>query len=94
VLPVFSYLWRGNQPAELLSFDDARHAAAEANVELARDPTSHALHAVKPGSWELWMTDRDLLRALESEVRSLGVDRIALWRLGLEDSAIWASPRP
>jgi peptidoglycan-N-acetylglucosamine deacetylase len=94
VLPVFSYLWRANQPATLLSFDEARRAAAEANVELARDPTSRSLHATKADSWELWMTDRDLLRALESEVRALGVDRIALWRLGLEDGEIWASLRP
>jgi len=94
VLPVFSYLWRANQPAVRLSFDEARRAAAEANVEIARDPTSHSLHAVNPNSWELWMTDRDLLQALEAEVRSLGVDRIALWRLGLEDDRIWPALRP
>jgi spore germination protein YaaH len=88
-LPVYGYLWRKNQPAQPLSFDDARHAALEANVELLRDPASLSLHAIQPGSWELWMSDAYLLDALRNEVRALGVTRIALWRLGLEDPAVW-----
>jgi spore germination protein YaaH len=91
VLPVYSYVWRNGQPAEMLSFADARHLASEANVELLRDPTSQSLHAIQPASWELWMSDATLLNALEAEVRSLGVERIALRRLGLEDPAIWSN---
>jgi spore germination protein YaaH len=88
-LPVYGYLWRPNQPGQPISFDDARHAAAQANVELRRDPASESLHAVQPNAWELWFSDAVLLRALEDEVTTLGVTRVALWRLGLEDPGIW-----
>ena len=89
-LPVYGYQWRTNQPGQPVSFADARRAAFEANVELVRDPSSLSLHAIQPGSWELWMSDAQLLRALRAEVTSLGVSRIALWRLGLEDPGVWS----
>ncbi len=89
-LPLYGYLWRPNQPAEVISFDDAKHAAAQANVDLSRDPASQSLHAIQPGSWELWMSDAEQWRALLSEVTALGVTHIAAWRLGLEDPAIWS----
>jgi spore germination protein YaaH len=88
-LPLYGYLWRGTQPGEALSFSDARRAASQANVEIARDPSSSSLHAVQPGVWELWMADAELLRVLVDEVTGLGVLRIALWRLGQEDPAVW-----
>ena len=88
-LPVYGYQWRAAQPATPLSFDDARRAAAQASVELARDPASRSLHAIQPGDWELWQSDAELLRALRAEVTSLGVTKIALWRLGLEDPGVW-----
>ncbi|MGE5100763.1 MAG: glycosyl hydrolase family 18 protein [Deltaproteobacteria bacterium] len=88
-LPVYGYQWRTAQPATPLSFDDARRAATEASVELVRDPASRSLHAIRPGDWELWQSDAELLRALRDEVASLGVAKIALWRLGLEDPGVW-----
>jgi len=93
-LPLYGYLWRGTQPGEALSFADARRAAGQANVELVRDPSSGSLHAVQPGVWELWMADAELLRVLVDQVTGLGVSRIALWRLGQEDPAVWRTLRP
>ena len=93
-LPLYGYLWRGTQPGEPLSFGDARRAAAQANVDLARDPSSASLHAVQPGVWELWMADAELLRVLVDQATALGVGRIALWRLGQEDPAVWRLLRP
>lgn len=89
-LPVYGYQWRTTQPATPLSFDDARRAATQAGVELLRDPASRSLHAIQPGGWELWQSDAELLRALRDEVASLGVTKIALWRLGLEDPGVWS----
>lgn len=89
-LPVYGYQWRATQPATPLSFDDARRATAQASVALIRDPASQSLHAVQPGDWELWQSDAGLLRALLAEVTSLGVTKIALWRLGLEDPNVWS----
>jgi peptidoglycan-N-acetylglucosamine deacetylase len=88
-LPLYGYLWRGSRPAEPLGFADARRAAAQANVEIVRDPASRSLHAIQPGSWELWSADAELLSALRHEVATLGVTRIALWRLGQEDPGVW-----
>jgi spore germination protein YaaH len=90
-LPVYGYLWRPNQPARPVGFQEAIRLALEANVELARDPSSLSLHAIQPGSWELWMADSQLLAALRAEVEAIGVMRIALWRLGLEDPAVWSA---
>jgi len=88
-LPLYGYLWRPNQPGQPISFEDARHAAAQANVELVHDPSSGSMHAVKPNDWELWVTDAELLRTLIGEVTTLGATRVAYWRLGLEDPGIW-----
>lgn len=91
-LPFYGYVWRANQPvAEVISYDEARRMATEAGVALDRDPASSTLHAVRagPNGWELWVSDVGLIDALEREVAALGVRRIAYWRLGLEDRAVW-----
>jgi spore germination protein YaaH len=88
-LPLYGYRWGSNQPADALSYDAAQRAAAEAGVEISRDPVSGSLHAALPGQWNLWMSDAQLLRTLRAEVTALGVTRFALWRLGQEDPAVW-----
>ncbi len=92
LLPVYSYLWRNNQPGEMLSFSAARAMATESSVDIVRDQASQSLHAVLPASWELWLTDASLLNGLEIEVRMLGVQHVALRQLGLEDPDIWSGP--
>ena len=93
-LPIYGYLWKPNQPARPLGFHEATRLALESTVELTRDPASLSLHAIQPGGWELWISDAELLAALRTEVQALGVMRIALWRLGLEDPAIWSVVPP
>ena len=90
-LPVYGYRWRPNTVAETISYDDAVRLAAEAGVTLARDPATATLHAVRPGAdgWELWVSDAQQVAMLEREAASLGVRRVAYWRLGLEDSGLW-----
>jgi spore germination protein YaaH len=88
-LPLYGYLWRGSQAGEPLSYADARRISSDANIDLSRDPSSSSLHAVQPNVWELWMTDAEQLRVLVNQVTDLGVGRIALWRLGQVDPALW-----
>ena len=90
-LPLYGYRWRTNSPTATISYDDARRLAAESGVALDRDPATQSLHAVRMGAdgWELWVTDAVQLTALRREVSALGVHRIAYWRLGLEDPAVW-----
>ena len=93
-LPLYGYLWRGTQPGEPPEL--RRRAASRGTGERRSRARSlvRALHAVQPGVWELWMADAELLRVLVDQATALGVGRIALWRLGQEDPAVWRLLRP
>lgn len=86
-LPTYGYQWRPNRPAENVSFVEARRIAAGSGVPLVRDARTSTLRAVKPGAWELWVTDGALLSSLVRQTQAAGVRRVALWRLGQEDPA-------
>lgn len=88
--PVYGYRWRTNAETEIVSYPDAERLAENTNTPLLRDPASGSLHAISPQGWEMWVTDRALLDTLVSHSRRVGVRNFALWRLGLEDPAIWA----
>lgn len=93
-LPTYGYRWRAGEPfAETIGWSDAREIASAAGVPLERDAGSLTLRAVSsaPPAWELWVSDAALVEALVRVVRDAGVWRVALWRLGLEDPAMWVS---
>jgi peptidoglycan-N-acetylglucosamine deacetylase len=87
--PLYGYRWRKTAETEVISFDDARRLTTMTNTSLIRDNASATLHATSSEGWELWVSDRVLLETLVREARQLGVRTFALWRLGLEDQAIW-----
>jgi peptidoglycan-N-acetylglucosamine deacetylase len=94
--PLYGYRWRRSAETEVISFDDARKLTTMTNTPLSRDLASATLHASSPEGWELWVSDSVLLDALLRDARRLGVTKFALWRLGLEDPAVWriiSSPR-
>jgi peptidoglycan-N-acetylglucosamine deacetylase len=95
-LPTFGYRWQTAErgPAQPVSFADVNRMARQAGVALTRDASSNTLHAAKSGAWEIWMTDAGLLSALVAQTREAGVDRIALWRIGVEDPGIWRALAP
>jgi spore germination protein YaaH len=88
-LPTYAYHWPRGKSGEQMSYDDARSAAARNGVRLTRDAATQTLHATEPNGDQYWATDAELLRTLVGVVRSLGVERVSLWRLGQEDPAIW-----
>ena len=90
-LPVYGYRWslKTKSPAEDVTFADAMRSAAQAGVHLARDQKTNTLRGAKPGEWEIWVTDAELLAVLVRQTTDAGVRRIALWRIGQEDPAIW-----
>ena len=88
-LPFYGYRWPVDRPATPISFDEARRDAAAAGAELRRDPATQTLRAARPGAWELWVSDAGLLAALLREVDAAGVRRVAFWRLGQEDPAVY-----
>lgn len=90
-LPLHGYAWRTGGGAQLVSFEQARALAATAGEDLERDPAARTLRALRPGEWEVWVSDATLVRELAAEARRSGVRRVALWRLGLEDPALWGA---
>jgi spore germination protein YaaH len=88
-LPTYAYRWPRGKPGEQLSYDDARRQVERAGAKLTRDPATRTLHATARTGDEYWVTDAELLRQLVGVVRSLGVARVSLWRLGQEDPGIW-----
>jgi spore germination protein YaaH len=96
-LPLYGYQWRTGAPAAAaIGFADAKALAASGAVALVRDSASSTLRATSAGSdgWEVWVSDAVLDRRLEGIARELGVRRVAYWRLGLEDPALWSGVRP
>jgi spore germination protein YaaH len=87
--PLYGYRWRKAAETEVISFDDARRLTTNTNIPLVRDHASATLHASSPEGWELWVSDHELLETLVRDARQLGVRTFALWRLGLEDPAVW-----
>jgi peptidoglycan-N-acetylglucosamine deacetylase len=90
-LPLHGYVWRPNAATQVVSFAEARGLAAEAGGFLEREPASRTLRAARAGEWEVWVSDAELVRALIAEARRSNVRRFALWRLGLEDPAVWGA---
>ena len=89
-LPTYGYRWRAGHPAaEDVTFPEAKRIATQAGVRLTRDARTNTLRAAKPGEWEMWVTDAELLGTLARQARTAGVSRIALWRIGQEDPEIW-----
>jgi spore germination protein YaaH len=90
-LPLYGYRWslKTKSAAEDVTFAEAKRGAAQAGVQLVRDSKSNTLHGAKPGEWEIWVTDAELLSTLMRQTKDAGVTRIALWRIGQEDPAIW-----
>jgi spore germination protein YaaH len=86
--PVYGYQWQRDSATAVIGYDDAQRLAARANIPLARDPVSLALHA-STDRWNLWVSDAAQLDALVRDARTLGITTFALWRLGLEDPGVW-----
>ena len=87
--PLYGYRWRRSAETEVISYDDARRLTTMTNTPLTRDHASATLHANSPEGWEVWVSDGVLLATLVRDARQLGVATFALWRLGLEDRAVW-----
>jgi peptidoglycan-N-acetylglucosamine deacetylase len=88
-LPTYGYAWGQGKPAATVGYDAARAMTAAAGQRLTRDDASGWLHGRGSSGSEVWVSDAVVVGRLARDARASGVTRIALWRLGLEDPAIW-----
>jgi len=91
--PTYGYAWRTDSATAVVSYADAIHLAADAHVTLDRDPSSSMLHA-QSAPWTMWVSDATQLELLVRDASILGISTFALWRLGLEDPAVWTHVVP
>ena len=95
-LPVYGYRWRpgSDSAAATVGYDDARSLAAADRTPLAREPGTASLRARSTSGWEMWVPDAAAIDTLVGIVRAADVRQVALWRLGLEDPALWTTVIP
>jgi peptidoglycan-N-acetylglucosamine deacetylase len=90
-LPVYGYHWRPDAPTDVVGWQDVQRLARESGAPIERDAPSGSLRVQMGTRGEAWLTDGPLLAQMVADARSLGVRTIALWRLGLEDPAVWSA---
>jgi spore germination protein YaaH len=89
-LPLYGYHWTRGRPGVGVSYDAGLRAAEQAGIVLRRDSVTHTMRGTSAdGATSIWLTDATLLERLVREVERAGVSRIAFWRLGQEDPAVW-----
>ena len=90
-VPTYGYHWRDGMPTDVVGWADVQRLAREAGKPVVRDSASGALKLTLGARNEAWIADGPLAAQLAEDARALGVRTIALWRLGLEDPAIWSA---
>ncbi|MGQ0714129.1 MAG: glycosyl hydrolase family 18 protein [Gemmatimonadaceae bacterium] len=90
-LPFYGYHWREGTAGVGVSYDAGMFTAERAGIVMRRDSASQAMRGTSTdGATSIWLTDAALLERLVRDVERLGVPRIAFWRLGQEDPAVWS----
>jgi spore germination protein YaaH len=97
-LGAYGYDWAAGAPAAVISAPAAvalaqsrgqvpQRTAPDANPHFAYTGPQHDAHAV-------WYLDAASFRTQRAAVEARHARGVAIWRLGLEDPAIWASAKP
>jgi spore germination protein YaaH len=91
----YGYDWPVGKPATVTGVAAAQALAASKGVAVAHDPAS--ANAVfryqdKGQKHTVWMTDAHVWAYELAAARAAGLKGLAVWRLGLEDPAIWSTP--
>jgi spore germination protein YaaH len=96
-LASYGYDWPKGGGARAVGVEEARALAARSGAAVRRDPASgNARFDYMAGgrARQVWFVDAPAFAAQERIGAAFRVRGVALWRLGLEDPAIWRLPRP
>jgi peptidoglycan-N-acetylglucosamine deacetylase len=91
-LPTYGYRWRDSLPTEVWGWEELRAGAARSGLRPEPVPGPGGLRLRMPGNeGEAFVADAVLVQAMARDAAALGVRTVALWRLGLEDPAVWSA---
>jgi peptidoglycan-N-acetylglucosamine deacetylase len=94
----YAYDWPEGMPANVLSIDQAKHLAQDLGAAIKSDPPAsnpNFTYTAADGMHHtVWMLDAETYAKEREIALTYRIRGIGLWRLGLEDPAIWtAAPR-
>jgi spore germination protein YaaH len=95
-LAAYGYDWPDGRPGQPIGAAAAIRLAARMKAPLRRDPASQNVHFAYAGadglSHQVWFLDARAFAADRAVAAAWRPRGYALWRLGLEDPAIWSLP--
>jgi spore germination protein YaaH len=95
-LGAYGYDWPQGRPAAVISAPEALRRAKAAGQAVTREAPAANPHFSYPGPdgrpHAVWYLDAAAFQAQRAAVEARHVRGVAVWRLGLEDPAIWARP--
>jgi spore germination protein YaaH len=97
-LGAYGYDWPDGQPAAVVSAADATQRARAAGQPITRAPPDLNPHFAYAGAdgrgHSVWYLDAQAFRAERAAALARHVRGVAIWRLGLEDPALWTKAAP
>jgi spore germination protein YaaH len=97
-LGAYGYDWPAGQPAQVVSAPQAVQLAKANGQAIAREAPAANPHFAYRGPLgdihTVWFLDAGAYRAQRAAALARHVRGVAIWRLGLEDPAIWAKAVP
>ena len=94
----YGYDWPEHAPAKAIGAAEAIALAAKTHAKVARDPVSanpwFAYRTAQGLRHTVWFLDARTFAAQARTAAAFGARGVALWRLGMEDPAIWSVARP
>ncbi len=97
-LGAYGYDWPQGQPAVVISAPNAAQLAKAKGVVVAREPPAANPHFAYAGAdgraHAVWYLDAATFRAQRAAAQARNTRGVAVWRLGLEDPAIWTKAVP
>ena len=92
----YGYDWPAGKAASVVSVPAAKALAAAHGATITHDPASanatFRYQDAAGASHTVWMTDATTWSYERAAARAAGLQGVAVWRLGLEDPAIWTTP--
>lgn len=90
-LASYGYDWPQGQKAEVVAADAARGLAAKTGQTIASQPEPHFGYQAASAAHQVWFQDGQAFARQRAMVEASGARGVALWRMGLEDPALWTA---